>query len=104
MDYNDLEFIDYVETDGMELYKNPRSKAEWYYWKMIIIDGLLIIIFVGYLVYRLFKYPKQSAKFIGGFLGLLLLGILARAGLLLLLIKVAESNPDLADTAMRLAL
>ena len=31
LDYNDLEFIDYVETDGMELYKNPRSKAEWYY-------------------------------------------------------------------------
>ena len=31
LDYNDLEFIDYVETDGMELYKNPRSKAECYY-------------------------------------------------------------------------
>ena len=31
LDYDDSEFIDYIETDGMDLYKNPRNKAEWYY-------------------------------------------------------------------------
>ncbi len=41
------------------------------------LDVLIILLFVGWLVYRLFRYPKQSFKYIGIFAGLLALGILA---------------------------
>ena len=65
------------------------------------LDVLIIILFIGWLVYRLFRYPKQSAKFIGGFLGLLLLGIIGSVIVIFGLLKVAEANPELINMATK---
>tara|TARA_B100001750_G_C15332852_1_gene508234 strand:- start:310 stop:531 length:222 start_codon:yes stop_codon:yes gene_type:complete len=65
------------------------------------LDVLIIILFIGWLVYRLFRYPKQSAKFIGGFIGLLLLGIIGIGILITLVGFAAQANPELINMATK---
>ena len=65
------------------------------------LDVLIILLFVGWLVYRLFRYPKHSLKCIGGFLGLLLLGIIGSVIVIFGLLKVAEANPALINMATK---
>jgi len=67
------------------------------------LDVLIILLFIGWLVYRLFRYPKQSCKFIGRFLGLLLLGIIASAAVIFGLFKVANAyvSPELINMATK---
>ena len=65
------------------------------------LDVLIILLFVGWLVYRLFRYPKHSLKCIAGFLGLLLLGIIGSVIVIFGLLKVAEANPELINMATK---
>ena len=65
------------------------------------LDVLIILLFVGWLVYRLFRYTKHSLKCIGGFLGLLLLGIIGSVIVIFGLLKVAEANPELINMATK---
>jgi len=42
---------------------------------------LLTLLITGFIVYWLIRHPIKSLKFVGGFLGLLILGTLTFAGL-----------------------
>ena len=52
------------------------------------MGGLIFIIVVGYMVYRLIGHPIQSMKFVGGALGLLFLGVMGIIGMILLVVAL----------------
>jgi len=51
-----------------------------------MIEVLLVIIFIGFIVYRAIGHPVQSVKFVGGALGLLFLGVMGIIGMILLIV------------------
>ena len=53
-----------------------------------MIEALLVIIFIGFIVYRAIGHPIQSMKFVGGALGLLFLGVMGIIAMILLIVAL----------------
>ena len=53
-----------------------------------MMEILLVLIVIGYIVYRLIGHPIQSMKFVGGALGLFFLGVMGIIGMILLVVAL----------------
>ena len=54
------------------------------------MEILLVLIVIGYMVYRLIGHPIQSMKFVGGALGLVFLGVMGIIGMILLIVALGS--------------
>ena len=54
------------------------------------MEVLIVLIAIGYLVYRAIGHPIQSMKFVGGALGLLFLGVMGIIGMILLIVALGS--------------
>ena len=52
------------------------------------MELLIVLIAIGYLVYRAIGHPIQSMKFVGGALGLLFLGVMGIIAMILLIVAL----------------
>ena len=54
------------------------------------MEVLIVLIAIGYLVYRAIGHPIQSMKFVGGALGLLFLGVMGIIAMILLIVALGS--------------
>ena len=54
------------------------------------MELLIVLIAIGYLVYRAIGHPIQSMKFVGGALGLLFLGVMGIIAMILLIVALGS--------------